>query len=36
LDDKGWMSAVEQWQKQGGDDIIAEYTEAYKKANGFK
>jgi putative aldouronate transport system substrate-binding protein len=35
LDDKGWMSAVAQWQKQGGDDIIAEYTEAYKKANGL-
>ncbi|MEI6877017.1 MAG: extracellular solute-binding protein, partial [Spirochaetota bacterium] len=29
IDDKGWQAAVDQWLKQGGDKVIAEYTEAY-------
>lgn len=31
LDKKGWEQAVSTWQKSGGNKIIEEYTEAYKK-----
>lgn len=33
LDEAGWNKAVEQWRKQGGDKVIAEYDAEYKKLN---
>lgn len=33
LDEAGWNKAVEQWRKQGGDKVIAEYEAAYAKLN---
>lgn len=33
IDEKGYEDAVANWHKQGGDNIIEEYTEAYDKAN---
>jgi putative aldouronate transport system substrate-binding protein len=32
MDAKGFNDAVELWKKQGGNDIIKEYSEAYKAA----
>ncbi|MDF2922425.1 MAG: ytcQ 2 [Paenibacillaceae bacterium] len=34
IDEKGYASAYAEWRKQGGDKLIAEYTEAYNKAQG--
>lgn len=33
LDEAGWNKAVEQWRKQGGDKVIAEYEAEYAKLN---
>ncbi len=30
IDDKGWQAAIDQWKKQGGDDIISEMNELYQ------
>lgn len=30
IDEAGFEAAVDQWRSQGGDDIIAEYSELYK------
>lgn len=34
IDEKGYANAHAEWKKQGGDKMIAEYTEAYNKAQG--
>jgi putative aldouronate transport system substrate-binding protein len=31
IDDKGWDEMVATWKKTGGDDVIREYNEQYKK-----
>ncbi|TDF92928.1 extracellular solute-binding protein [Paenibacillus piri] len=33
LDDSGWNNVIEQWLQKGGDKVIAEYNEQYKKVN---
>ncbi|BBI36502.1 extracellular solute-binding protein [Cohnella abietis] len=33
LDEAGWNKAVEQWRKNGGDKVIAEYSAEYNKLN---
>lgn len=33
LDEKGFQDALAAWRKSGGDQIIAEYKEAYEKTN---
>jgi putative aldouronate transport system substrate-binding protein len=31
IDEAGWQSEVDKWQKAGGDKVMAEYTAAYAK-----
>ncbi|OUS78165.1 hypothetical protein B1748_05245 [Paenibacillus sp. MY03] len=33
LDENGYAAAIAEWRKQGGEKMIAEYTEEYNKAN---
>ncbi|RAV21270.1 extracellular solute-binding protein [Paenibacillus contaminans] len=33
LDEAGWQQAIETWRKNGGDQIIAEFTAEYAKIN---
>jgi putative aldouronate transport system substrate-binding protein len=34
IDEEGYQKALEQWRKAGGDQIIKEFTEDYKKQGG--
>ncbi|MDB5085893.1 MAG: hypothetical protein JWN30_2779 [Bacilli bacterium] len=36
IDDKGWDDAVAKWQKDGGDQVIQEYTADYNKNQAQK
>ncbi|WP_454192423.1 extracellular solute-binding protein [Paenibacillus sp. Marseille-Q7038] len=31
IDEAGWQAAIEQWKKQGGDQLMSEYKESYLK-----
>ncbi|WP_240415117.1 extracellular solute-binding protein [Paenibacillus periandrae] len=33
IDEEGWKQALEQWRKNGGDKVAAEFTSAYEKVN---
>ncbi|WP_248926688.1 extracellular solute-binding protein [Paenibacillus hamazuiensis] len=32
IDDAGWLAEVDRWHKAGGDNMIREYEEAYRKS----
>jgi putative aldouronate transport system substrate-binding protein len=34
IDEEGYKKSLEQWRKAGGDQIIKEFTEDYKKQGG--
>ena len=33
IDENGWQEAIKQWQKAGGDQLMAEYKASYLEAN---